>query len=171
MDPIRISLVVAAARNGVIGSKGKMPWHLPADLKHFKNVTWGLPILMGRKTFDSLGKPLPGRQNIVITRQPGFSPEGVQVAATPDQALTIARSSAAKEVCVIGGGEIYKVFFPLADRIYLTRVQAEIEGDTYFPSFDPAQWKLTSQLHHPADEKNVIDLVYEQWDRIGKSHL
>ncbi|MBM3432765.1 MAG: dihydrofolate reductase [Bacteroidetes bacterium] len=164
-----ISLVVATARNGVIGSKGKMPWHLPADLKHFKNVTWGLPIIMGRKTFESLGKPLPGRQNIVITRQPNFKPQGVDVVESPEHALVVARSAESKEVCVIGGGEIYQVFFPLADRIYLTRVQADVEGDTFFSAVDPEQWKLTSQRHHPADEKNAMDLVYEQWDRIGKS--
>jgi dihydrofolate reductase len=169
MDRMRISLVVAAARNGVIGSNGKMPWHLPADLKHFKNVTWGLPIVMGRKTFESLGKPLPGRQNIVITRQPDFHPEGVFIAASPEQALLVARSAEAKEVCIIGGGEIYNLFLPMADRLYLTRVQADVAGDTYFSAFDPAQWALTSQLHQPADEKNNVDLVYEQWDRIGTS--
>jgi len=166
MPFMRISLVVAAAQNGVIGSNGKMPWHLPADLKHFKNVTWGLPIIMGRKTFESLGKPLPGRQNIVITRNIDFRPDGVQVAAGPEQALSLASETDSNEVCVIEGGEIYKIFFEKANRIYLTRVQASMEGDTYFPSFDLKQWALTSQLHHPADEKNSVDLVYEQWDRI-----
>ncbi|MFM7671127.1 MAG: dihydrofolate reductase [Bacteroidota bacterium] len=163
---MRISLVVAAARNGIIGSNGKMPWHLPGDLKHFKNITWGLPIIMGRKTYESLGKPLAGRTNIVITRNPSFQAEGVSVADGPEQALEIASRSDVKEVCVIGGGEIYKAFFPKANRLYLTSVQAAFDGDTYFPSFDRTDWKLTSQLHQPADEKNKVDVVYEQWDRI-----
>ncbi len=162
---MRISLVVAAARNGIIGSKGSMPWHLPADLKHFKNITWGLPVIMGRKTFESLGKPLPGRQNIVITRNTDFKQPGIWVAGSPDQAISLAAGFDVNELCVIGGGEIYQMFFPQASRMYLTRVQADYEGDTYFPSFDNASWLLTSQLHHPADEKNVVDLVYEQWDR------
>ncbi len=146
-----------------------MPWHLPADLKHFKNVTWGLPIIMGRKTFESLGRPLPGRQNIVITRNPDFKPAGVWVVDTPESALTCAEKTEVNEVCVIGGGEIYQLFLERADRIHLTRIQASFEGDTFFPSIEPAVWRLTRQLHHPADEKNVVDLEFEQWDRNGTS--
>ena len=143
-----------------------MPWHLPADLKHFKNITWGLPVIMGRKTFDSIGKPLPGRQNIVITRHSGFEVPGVVVVNEPELALVEAQRSDAKEVCVIGGGEIYQLFFEQAHRIYFTRIEADVEGDTTFPSIDPATWTLSRQLHHPADEKNVIDLVFEQWDKL-----
>lgn len=161
-----ISLVVAAARNGVIGYQGKMPWHLPADLKHFKNVTWGLPIIMGRKTFESLGKPLPGRQNIVITRQPDFSPEGVFAVSNPAEALEVAKRFDINEVCVIGGGEIYQLFYEQSNRIHLTRIQADFEGDTYFTRMDPSQWSLTTQLNYAADDKNKVDLVFEQWDRI-----
>lgn len=161
-----ISLVVAAARNGVIGYQGKMPWHLPADLKHFKNVTWGLPIIMGRKTYESLGKPLPGRQNIVITRRADFKPEGVYCAGSSMEALKLAQGFDVKEVCVIGGGEIYQLFQEQAHRIHLTRIQADFEGDTYFRHLDTSRWGLTGQLHYPADEKNKIDLVFEQWDRI-----
>jgi dihydrofolate reductase len=162
---MKISLVVAAARNGIIGFKGKMPWHLPADLKHFKNVTWGLPIIMGRKTFESLGRPLPGRQNIVITRHSSLEAPGVIVVNDPEQALAEARKFGVNEVCVIGGGEIYKLFFARANRIYFTRIEADFEGDTSFPQIDASAWTLITQLHHPADDKNVIDLVFQQWDR------
>ena len=162
---MRISLIVAAAQNGAIGLEGRMPWHLPNDLRHFKNLTWGMPIVMGRKTFDSLGKPLPGRQHIVITRQSGFNPTGVQVVAGPDQAIEMAASLDVNEVMVIGGGEIYKLFIERANRIYLTRIHASFEGDTFLPEIDFAHWKLSSQLHQPADTKNPVDHSFEQWDR------
>lgn len=163
---MKISLIVAAAQNGAIGLEGKMPWHLPNDLRHFKNLTWGMPILMGRKTYDSLGKPLPGRQNIVITRQPGFNPEGVLVVQTPEQAIELAATLDVQEAMVIGGGEIYRSFIDRADRIYLTRIHTSFEGDTFFPEIDFSKWKLTSQLHQPADAKNPVDHSFEQWDRL-----
>lgn len=162
---MRISLIVAAAKNGAIGQAGRMPWHLPNDLRHFKNLTWGMPIIMGRKTFDSIGKPLPGRQNIVITRRPDFKPEGVFVVESPERALSIASMSDVKEVIVMGGGEIYSLFMNRADRIYLTRIHAEVEGDTFFPEIDFEKWALTSQLLQPSDAKNPVDHAFEQWDR------
>ncbi len=161
-----ISLVVAAATNNAIGKDGKMPWHLPNDMKHFKNTTWGMPVVMGRKTFESLGKPLPGRKNIVISRQPEFKPEGVVVVSTIDDALFLVKETDAKEAMVIGGGEIYKTLFEKAKRIYLTRVEAEPEGDTFFPVIDPRYWRLQSQQLHEADEKNAYNHSFQVWERV-----
>lgn len=158
-------MVVAAAANNVIGKEGKLPWHLPNDLKHFKNVTWGMPVVMGRKTFASLGKALPGRKNIIITRQTGWKAVGAVVVQKIDDALFVAAETDAKEVMVIGGGEIYKAMFEKANRIYLTRVKAEPEGDTFFPAIDPAKWRLFSQQDHEADEKNDYNYSFQVWDR------
>ena len=163
-----ISFVVAAATNNGIGKDGKMPWHLPADMKHFKNVTWGMPVVMGRKTFESLGNVLPGRKNIVITRQPGWNVKGTVAVQTIDDALFVAKETDAKEVMVIGGGEIYKTLFNKAHRIYLTRVDATPEADTFFPSLDPKEWWLVSQKNHAADEKNAFNYSFQVWERLGK---
>lgn len=162
-----ISLVVAAASNNAIGKDGKMPWHLPNDMKHFKNVTWGMPVVMGRKTFDSLGKALPGRKNIVITRQPGWMADNTVAVKNIEDALFVAKETDAKEVMVIGGGEIYKALFDKAQRIYLTRVEAEPEGDTFFPVLTQGQWHLVSQKNHEADEKNAYNYSFQVWERIG----
>lgn len=147
-----ICLVVAMARNRVIGSAGGLPWHLPADLKHFKALTMGKPIIMGRKTFDSIGRALPGRTNIVITRDKGFAVEGVISADSLEAALTLAGKEAsqeAHEIMIIGGGQIYQLALPLAGRIYLTEVDARPEGDVLFPEIDRDQWRLTSRREHP----------------------
>jgi len=160
-----ISLVVAAAANDAIGKDGKMPWHLPEDLKHFKNVTWGMPVVMGRKTFESLGKPLPGRKNIVITKQKGWEAPGAVVVNSTQDALFVAQATDAKEVMVIGGGEIYRLFFPDAKRIYLTRVDANPEADTFFPHIDPTHWHLVSQKNFEADVKNAFNYSFQQWER------
>jgi dihydrofolate reductase len=162
-----ISFVVAAATNNAIGKDGKLPWHLPNDMRHFKNVTWGMPVVMGRKTFESLGKALPGRKNIVITRQPGWTAEGVLVVKNIEDALFIVKEADAKEAMVIGGGEIYKTLFPKAWRIYLTRVEAEPEADTFFPSIRPEEWHLMSQQDHEADAKNAYNYSFQVWERIG----
>jgi dihydrofolate reductase len=164
---MNISLVVAAATNNAIGKEGQMPWHLPNDMKHFKNVTWGMPVVMGRKTFDSLGKPLPGRKNIVITRQQGWSAEGTVAVKNIEDALFVARQADVHEVMVIGGGEIYKALFEKAKRIYLTRVHAEPEADTFFPVIHPDQWHLVSQQNHEADEKNDYNYSFQVWERIS----
>jgi dihydrofolate reductase len=161
-----ISLVVAAATNNAIGKEGKLPWNLPNDLKHFKNVTWGMPVIMGRKTFDSLGKPLAGRKNIVITRQPNWSAEGVVTVKSNDDALFLVKETDTKEAMVIGGGEIFKAVFDKANRIYLTRVDAEPEADAYFPVISPNQWKLVSQKDYEADEKNAYNYSFQTWERI-----
>ena len=164
---MKISLVVAAATNYAIGKEGSMPWHLPADLRHFKNVTWGLPVIMGRKTFESLGKPLPGRTNIVITRQLAstFAAPGVQIAKDPLQALELAAACRVKEVMIIGGGEIYRAFWEQAHRIYFTQVEVSPVADTFFPTIDPAQWKLIQQLDREADVKNAYNLSFQIWER------
>ncbi|MBM3416280.1 MAG: type 3 dihydrofolate reductase [Bacteroidetes bacterium] len=162
-----ISLVVAAATNHTIGKDGKMPWHLPNDMKHFRNITWGMPVVMGRKTFESLGKALPGRKNIVISRQPGWKADGTVAVQSIEDALFVAKETDAKEVMVIGGGEIYRALFDRAKRIYLTRVEAEPDGDTFFPSLNPGQWYLTSQKNHEADEKNAFNYSFQIWERIG----
>jgi len=142
---VPVALILARADNGVIGRAGGLPWHLSGDLKFFKAQTLGKPVVMGRKTFQSIGKPLPGRPNLVITRDPGFRPEGVEVFAEVPAALAraqaLARESGAAEVMVIGGGEIYRRTLALADRIYLTEVHAAPEGDTRFPDLDPAEWR------------------------------
>lgn len=161
-----ISLVVAAATNNVIGKAGVMPWHLPNDLKHFKNVTWGLPVVMGRKTFDSLGKPLAGRRNIVITRQDDWNADGAIAVKNMDDALFLVKESDAKEAMIIGGGEIFRMVFDKAKRIYLTRVEAEPEGDTFFPPIDPDQWQLVSQKNYEADQKNIFNHSFQVWERI-----
>lgn len=162
-----ISLVVAAATNHAIGKDGQMPWHLPNDMRHFKNITWGMPVIMGRKTFESLGKALPGRKNIVITRQAGWLAPGAVTVKTVEDALFVAREADVNEVMVIGGGEIYRALFERAKRIYLTRVEAEPEGDTFFPVPDPQFWYLVSQRNHEADEKNAYNHSFQVWERLG----
>jgi dihydrofolate reductase len=162
-----ISLVVAAATNNAIGKDGKLPWHLPNDMKHFKNVTWGMPVVMGRRTFESLGKALPGRRNIVITRQVGWKAKDVIAVKNIEDALFVVKETDAKEVMVIGGGEIYKTVFEKARRIYLTRIEAEPEADTFFPSLRPGEWHLMSQQNHEADEKNAYNYSFQIWERVG----
>ena len=163
---VLISLVVAAATNNGIGKDGKMPWHLPNDMKHFKNVTWGMPIVMGRKTFESLGKALPGRKNIVVTHNPDWKAEGAIAVQKIEDALFVAKETDAKEIMVIGGGEIYKLLFAKAKRIYMTRVEADPEADTFFPAIHPKEWQLVSQKNHEADEKNAYNYSFQTWERI-----
>ena len=161
-----ISLVVAAASNNAIGKDGQLPWHLPEDMKHFKNITWGMPVIMGRKTFESLGKPLAGRKNIIVTRQPGWKQKGTVGVKTIEDALFLAKETDAKEAMVIGGGEIYKLLFEKARRIYLTRVESEPEADTFFPAINPRHWHLVSQKNHEADEKNAYNYSFQVWERV-----
>ena len=148
-----ISLIVAASANNVIGVRGELPWRLPADLKRFKAITMGKPIVMGRLTWESIGRPLPGRHNIVISRQAGFVADGCTVVASPEAAIDAAGD--APEIMVIGGGHIYTAFLPLADRIYLTRVHAEVEGDAFFPELDEREWDTVDSEAHEADDKGA----------------
>lgn len=145
-----VSLIVAASTNNVIGSGGELPWHLPDDLRNFKRLTTGKPIVMGRKTHESIGRPLPDRRNVVITRDPDYVATGCDMVASPEAAMTLLRD--ADEVMVIGGGQVYAAFLPLADRIYFTRVHAQIDGDTSFPEFDENKWVLLSNSAHDADD-------------------
>jgi dihydrofolate reductase len=146
---MRVSLIVAVARNGVIGRDGDLPWRIPADLRFFKQVTMGKPIVMGRKTFESIGRALPGRTNIVVTRDPDFNAADVRIARSLKDALAIAGD--ADEAMVIGGAQIYALALPRADRIYLTEVDAAPDGDVRFPVRDAAAWRETSRRHHDAE--------------------
>lgn len=148
MNHREVFLVVAVATNGVIGRDGALPWHLPADLRHFKAMTTGKPMIMGRKTFESLPGLLPGRRHIVLTRDTGWSEEGAEVAHSPDQAIALAN---APHIAVIGGAEIYRQFLPHADRIEWTEVAATPDGDTRFPEFDRGEWTEVAREEHPAD--------------------
>ncbi len=155
-----ISLIVAASRNGVIGNKGKLPWHLTADLQRFKRITMSHPILMGRKTFESIGKPLPGRTNIVITRQKGFACCGTTVVHSLEEGLQICENE--KETFAIGGAEIFKQALPFADRIYLTRIEKEFEGDTHLFEIDPKLWKEASREDYLTDPLPHTFLTYSR---------
>jgi len=148
---MKLSLIVAVSRNGVIGINNQLPWHLPEDLKYFKSVTMGKPMIMGRKTYDSIGRPLPGRTNIVITRDPSWQAEGVEVASTLEAALELGRIACDKanadEIMVIGGEQIYRMTLPAAKRLYLTQVEAEVEGDAFFPEIDINDWQQVAETH------------------------
>lgn len=146
---MKIALIVAASQNNVIGLDNQLPWHLPEDLQYFKAVTMGKPILMGRKTYDSIGRPLPGRTNIVLTRDPKWSAEGVEVVNSLDEALAASSKACelvgADELMVIGGEQIYRKFLPVANKLYLTRVEAKVEGDAFFPEIDQDQWQQVAE--------------------------
>jgi dihydrofolate reductase len=146
---MKVSLIVAVSQNNVIGRDNQLPWHLPEDLQYFKSVTMGKPILMGRKTFDSIGRPLPGRKNIVITRDSQWTAEGVEVVHSLDDAVVAGTKACAAadsdEIMVIGGAQIYRDCLPMADRLYLTRVKAEVDGDAFFPNIDENQWQKTAE--------------------------
>ena len=152
------SLVIAQAANRVIGRDNRMPWHLPADLAHFKRITMGHPVIMGRKTWESIGRALPGRLNIVITRSAGYAAPGATVVASLEAAYRAAGD--ADEVFIIGGGQIYAEAMATADRIYLTEIAAEIEGDITFPALDRSQWRETLMGEHAPDEKNAHPLRF-----------
>ena len=163
-----ISLLVAASTNNVIGKDNQLLWHLPNDMKFFKNTTWGMPVVMGRKTFESLKKKaLTGRINIIITKHKDLKSETgeIDIAGSIEEAITKAKNTDCKEIFVIGGGEIFKSFMNLADRIYMTRVEARLEGDTYFPEIDNTEWALTSSTHFPADEKHAYPYNFQLWKR------
>ena len=160
-----ISIIVAASENHVIGRDGGLPWHLPADLKHFKELTWGMPIIMGRRTFESIGKPLPGRTSIVITSDSAWKNEGVLRASNIQDAIQLAEATGCREAFIIGGGTIYQQMMEQSHRIYLTRVHASVDGDTFFPAPDPDQWELISSEDHAADEKNNYAYAFQQWNK------
>ncbi len=160
-----ISLIVAASTNNAIGKNGQLLWHLPNDLKYFKNTTWGMPVIMGRKSFESVGKPLPGRFNIVITRQAGWHTEHVEVAADVKDAIEKGNRTNCKELFIIGGGEIYEQTIGNAQRIYMTRVHAVLDADTFFPPIDESVWMMTHNLDFEADDKHAFAYSFQVWDR------
>lgn len=162
---MRLSIIVAAAENGVIGSGGDLPWRLSADLKRFKRLTMGHPVIMGRKTWESIGRPLPGRQMIVVTRQADYQADGCAVAGNLPAACGLASAASAEETFIIGGAEIYREALPLVDRLYLTRVHATVAGDKFFPDYDPSQWRLMSAERFAADDKNEYDTTFEIYEK------
>jgi len=160
-----ITLLVAAAENNAIGKNNQLLWHLPNDMKFFKNTTWGMAVIMGRKTYESVNKPLPGRFNIVITRQADWKAEGVMVAADLNTALQKAKETNCNEIFVIGGGEIYKQSMEMADKIYITRVHATLDGDTFFPEIDESKWELIKNQDFTADEKHAFAYSFQTWQK------
>jgi len=163
---MRISLIVAMDERRGIGHRGRLPWRLPADLRRFKSLTMGHHLVMGRKTYASIGRPLPGRTMIVLTRKRDYDPPGCLVVHTLEAALELARQSGDDEVFVIGGGEVFEQALPLADRIYLTRVHAALEADVFFPEYDPEDWHLIRSEHVPADETNTFASTFQLLERI-----
>lgn len=162
---MKVSLIVAVGRRNEIGKDGQMPWHLPADLKHFKRNTLGKPVLMGRKTLEAIGRALPERRNLVLTRDAGFRAEGCETVTSLDAALELV--SGEPELMVIGGGEVYRLAWARTDRIYLTRIQADVEGaDTFFPEIQDGRWREVSREDHRADEKNPFDYSFLMLERV-----
>jgi dihydrofolate reductase len=158
-----VSLIVAMAQNGVIGRDNALPWRLPKDLKRFKASTIGKPILMGRKTFESIGRPLPGRPNLVLTRDRLWGADGVTVVHSVEEALL--HSGGCDELVAIGGAEVYRLVLPFARRIYLTHVHADVQGDTFFPDFDPTQWADVECTMHPADDDHAYPVTFVTLER------
>ena len=155
-----VSIIVAMGKNRVIGRKNVLPWKLPADMEHFRQVTLGKPIIMGQKTFESIGKPLPGRTNIVLTLEKDFQAPGCIVAYSIEEALQIAKGQGAREVMIIGGVSIYKQFLPLADRMYLTLIEGDFEGDAFFPEFDWADWQEIERIENESDKENPYKYTF-----------
>jgi dihydrofolate reductase len=173
-----LSILVAVSDNGVIGREGRLPWHLPDDLKRFKALTMGKPIVMGRRTFESIGRPLPGRVNLVLTHSPDWQADGVVVVHSLDEAIErsrfaqipTARDHGAREVCVIGGAAVFDLALSLASIIHLTRVRARIDGDTFFPPLDQETWRETERVEHPADERHAYAMSFCTLERARPLH-
>jgi len=159
-----ISIIAAMDRNRLIGNKNQLPWHLPADFTHFKSVTMGKPIIMGRKTFESIGKPLPGRLNIVLSRNPDIQYDGVECVSSFENAIALVPDE--EEVMVIGGSAIYEMLLPQVNRLYFTYVDAEFEGDAWFPEFDDKQWFEKESVSLPADEKNRFNCRFVTLEKV-----
>lgn len=161
--PPLISQIVAMTENRVIGRDNAMPWHLPADLAHFKQTTLGKPIVMGRKAHEAIGRPLPGRRNIVMTRNPEYSAAGCEVVHSAEQALAAAGET--EEIAIIGGEDIYRLFLPMTDLIHLTLIHTELEGDTWFPALDERDWRIVEEQERPADDKNPYRITFQRLER------
>jgi len=183
---MRVSIIVATDLDGVIGRENRLPWHLPADLAHFKRLTMGKPMIMGRRTFESIGRPLPGRASIVLSRDPEFAAAGCERAPSVEEALALAEQAAARlasggsgaepaadagnEIMVIGGAEIFRQFLPRTDRIYWTQVQAHLGGDTYFPPLDPSEWCEIEFHERPVGAGTPYTLHFRTLERLRPSH-
>ncbi len=164
-----LSHIVAASENNIIGIKNGLPWKLTNDFKYFKNTTWGMPVIMGRNTFESMKKDLLGRINFVVTKKNDWHPDNVFVTHGIDEAIEKAKECEAKEIFIIGGGEIFKQTMEKVDRIYLTRVHTTVEGDTSYPEIDKSKWKLKKADSFPADEKNNYPYTFELWEKMDKA--
>ena len=162
-----VTLIVAADDHGGIGRGGQLPWRLPGDLRRFRSLTMGKPIVMGRRTWDSIGRPLPGRHNIVVSRQRGLALPGATVAGSLDEALRVA--GPVDEVCVIGGADLYRLALPIADRIELTRVHADVGADTFLPALDPADWEEVAREDRPADDQHAHPHSFVTLRRVRRS--
>lgn len=167
---MKLCLIAALAENRVIGDNNRLPWHLPADLKYFKQVTMAKPVIMGRKTYESIGKPLPGRTNIVISRQQDYQPpeadENTLLVHDLDAAVCAAKDTEAAEAMIIGGAEIYRQSLSMVDCLFLTEVQASVSGDAFFPEYDQAQWQLVSSEQHNACERNPYPYRFAVYERL-----
>lgn len=163
-----ISAIWAMTRNRVIGADGDLPWNLPDDQRFFRRTTLGKPVIMGRKTFDEIGKPLPKRRNIVLSRG-GFNAEGAEVVTNLEAALALAASDTSEEAFIIGGAEIYALAWPRLDRLYMTLIDAELEGDTWFPDFDVTEWREVKRTEHLADERHAWPFTICVMDRLNPS--
>lgn len=167
-----LSLIVAMSNNHVIGNDNMLPWHLPNDLQYFKQVTMGKPIIMGRKTFESIGRPLPGRRNIIISRQADYQPNNVDVVDSIEKAIELASNIALvdghEEVMVIGGAQIYEQALPFADRLYITHVDAEINGDAFFPEFNTDLYRISQKASYQSTQDNPYNYRFDVYDRIEK---
>ncbi|MBY5958179.1 type 3 dihydrofolate reductase [Membranicola marinus] len=161
-----LSAIVAISSNNVIGKDNDLPWYLPADLKYFKKTTLGHPVIMGRKSYESIGRPLPKRTNIVVTRDPYFISSNILVAHSIGEAVELARDTDSEEVFIIGGAMVYEHSLPHLNRLYITEVHGEFEGDTFFPEWNPEEWKLVSEEPHLADDKNEYNYVFKVYERI-----
>jgi len=165
-NKIKLSMIAAMGKNRVIGKDNAMPWHLPADLQHFKKTTLGSPIIMGRKTYDSIGRPLPGRLNIILSRNTKLEIEGCSVVDSLDNALMLAQESAKDEVFITGGAHLYDTFLEEADRLYLTLIDEAFDGDTFFPDYTQFSWQEVSREDHHADDKNPHNYSFVTFDKI-----
>jgi dihydrofolate reductase len=163
-----LALIVALARNRVIGRDNRLPWHLPADLRFFKRTTMGKPLLMGRRTWESIGRPLPGRRMIVLSRDPAYQTPGCAVARSLDEALEVA--GAVPEIMVIGGASLYAQTLPLAERLYLTCVDADVPGDAWFPEWDERDWRRVWEEPHLADNEHAWPCRFQRWERVRGSN-
>ncbi len=165
-----VAMIAAVARNGVIGSDNRLPWSLPSDLRHFRALTMGQPVVMGRRTYQSIGRPLPGRFVVVISADPSFAPEGATLARTPAEGLSaaaaIGREKAAREIVVAGGGTLYGALMKEAQRLYITEIDLAPPGDVAFPAIDGALWRLTSRIAGERAEKDAADFAFLTYDRV-----